>query len=128
MKAAAHAYGIELAGLELAGACQWVENVIAQSACGIMDQITSVLGDEGHILPLVCQPCIPEDLVRLPDAVQCWAIDSGVSHEVSGLEYEAARAAAFMGYKMICDWEGLPVTRDTSRQIPRYTDPRWNGY
>ncbi|OHB80249.1 MAG: hypothetical protein A2W31_03160 [Planctomycetes bacterium RBG_16_64_10] len=128
MKAAAHAYGIELAGLELAEACQWVENVIAQSACGIMDQITSVLGDEGHILPLVCQPCIPEDLVRLPDAVQCWAIDSGVSHEVSGLEYEAARAAAFMGYKMICDWEGLPVTRDTSRQIPRYTDPRWNGY
>ncbi|MFV1969327.1 MAG: hypothetical protein ACC628_28230, partial [Pirellulaceae bacterium] len=112
----------------LAEACQWVENVIAESACGIMDQIASVLGDEGHVLPLVCQPCVPEDLVRLPDEIECWAIDSGVSHEVSGVEYEAARAAAFMGYKMICDWERLLVTPDTTGQIARYTDPRWNGY
>ena len=67
MKAAAQAYGIELAGVELAEACQWVENVIAESACGIMDQIAVVLGDEGYVLPLVCQPCLPQPLVRLPD-------------------------------------------------------------
>ncbi len=128
MKAAAHACGIALAGVELAAACQWVENVIAGSACGIMDQITVVLGDEGHILPLVCQPCLPEPLIRLPAALHCWAVDSGVRHEVSGIEYESARAAAFMGYKMICDWEGLPVHHDASGEIPRYTDPRMNGY
>lgn len=128
MKSAARCYGLDLKGVELAEACQWVENVFARSACGIMDQITSVLGDEGYILPLVCQPCIPEALIRLPEALQCWAIDSGVSHMVSGIEYEAARAAAFMGYKLICDWEGLPVRLDESGQIPRYVDPRWNGY
>ncbi len=38
MKPAAAAYGIALDGIELAEACQWVENVIAESACGIMDQ------------------------------------------------------------------------------------------
>src|SRR5208283_3019983 len=43
MKAAVGAYDINLAGVELAEACQWVENVIAESACGIMDQITVVL-------------------------------------------------------------------------------------
>jgi L-arabinokinase len=128
MKAAAGAYGINLAGVELAEACQWVENVIAESACGIMDQITVVLGDEGCILPLLCQPCLPRPLVHLPDALACWAVDSGVSHMVSGIEYEAARAGAFMGYKLICDWENLPVRRDDSGQIPRWTDPRWNGY
>ncbi len=128
MKAGARCYGIDLAGVELAEACQWVENVIARSACGIMDQITSVLGDEGFILPLVCQPAIPEPLIRLPEALQCWAVDSGVSHCVSGIEYEAARAAAFMGYKFICDWEGIPVQLDESGAVPRYTDPRWNGY
>ena len=112
MKAAAGAYGIDLAGVELAEACQWVENVIAESACGIMDQITVVLGDEGCILPLLCQPCLPRPLVRLPEELACWAVDSGVSHMVSGIEYEAARAGAFMGYKLICDWEGLPVRRD----------------
>jgi galactokinase len=128
MKAAVGAYGIDLAGVALAEACQWAENVIAESACGIMDQITVVLGDEGCILPLLCQPCLPRPLVRLPEGLACWAADSGVSHMVSGIEYEAARAGAFMGYKLICDWEGVPVRCDESGQIPRWTDPRWNGY
>jgi galactokinase len=128
MKAAVGAYGINLAGVELAEACQSVENVIAESACGIMDQITVVLGDEGCILPLLCQPCLPRPLVRLPEGLACWAVDSGVSHMVSGIEYEAARAGAFMGYKLMCDWEGVPVQLDKSGQIPRWTDPRWNGY
>ena len=128
MKAAASAYGLPLAGVELAEACQWAENVIAESACGIMDQIAVVLGDEGHVLPLVCQPCLPQPLVRLPDQLACWAIDSGVSHAVTGVEYEAARAAAFMGYKMICDWEGLAVLPDERSRIPRYSDERFAGY
>ena len=128
MKAAVGVYGIKLVGVELAEACQWVENVIAESACGIMDQITVVLGDEGCILPLLCQPCLPRPLVRLPEGLACWAVDSGVSHMDSGIEYEAARAAAFMGYKMICDWEGLDVKHDASAQIPRWSDIRWNGY
>lgn len=128
MKAAAVAYGIVLEGIELAAACQWVENVIAESACGIMDQAASVLCDEGYILPLLCQPCEVRDPVKLPEDLQLWAIDSGVKHEVSGVEYEAARAAGFVGYRMIGEWEQLPVTLDAKAKIPRYTDPRWNGY
>lgn len=128
MRAVSAAYGIDLTGIELAQACQWVENVIAESACGIMDQAASVLGDEGHVLPLLCQPCIPLPLVRLPDGLQCWAIDSGVKHAVTGIEYEAARAAAFVGYRMICDWEGLYLTLDETGRIPQFREPRWNGY
>jgi len=128
MKAAAACYGIALQGVGLAEACQWVENVIAESACGIMDQAASVLGDEGHVLPLLCQPCVLRPLVRLPEGLRCWAIDSGVRHAVTGIEYEAARAAAFIGYRMICEWENLPVEKDESGPIPRYTDPRWKGF
>jgi L-arabinokinase len=128
MRAVSAAYGIDLTGIELAQACQWVENVIAESACGIMDQAASVLGDEGYVLPLLCQPCLPMPLVRLPDGLQCWAIDSGVKHAVTGIEYEAARAAAFIGYRMICDWEGLPLTLDKTGRIPQFREPRWNGY
>jgi len=128
MKAAAASYGIDLHGIELAEACQWVENVIADSACGIMDQAASVLGDQDHVLPLLCQPCLPRPLVKLPAGLQCWAIDSGVRHAVTGIEYEAARAAAFIGYRMICAWEGLPIEQDLSGRIPRFTDPRWNGF
>jgi L-arabinokinase len=128
MKAAASVYNIPLEGVELALACQWVENVIADSACGIMDQIAVVAGKEGFILPLVCQPCLPEPLIQLPADLQIWGIDSGVSHQVSGIEYEAARAAAFMGYKMICDLEKIEVKLEEGNDIERYTDENWNGY
>lgn len=128
MKAAAAAYGIPLAGVELAESCQWVENVIAESACGIMDQAASVLGDEGYVLPLLCQSCLPRPLVKLPSGLRCWGVDSGVRHAVTGIEYEAARAAAFVGYRMICDRENLPVHIDSSGRIPRFVEPRWNGY
>jgi galactokinase len=128
MKAAVAAYGINLAGVELAEACQWVENVLAESACGIMDQAASVLGDEGYVLPLLCQPCGPQPLVKLPTGLRCWGIDSGVRHAVTGIEYEAARAAAFVGYRMICDWEHLTLTLDKSGRIPRFVEPQWNGY
>lgn len=128
MKAAAACYGIVLEGIELAEACQWVENVIAESACGIMDQAASVLGDEGYVLPLLCQQCLPRPLVKLPEGLRCWAIDSGVRHAVTGIEYEAARAAAFIGYRMICEWENLPIHKNESGGIPRYSDPRWQGF
>ena len=128
MKAAAAAYDIELKGIELAEACQWVENVIAESACGIMDQAASVLGDEGCVLPILCQPCQVMAPVKLPVDLQIWAIDSGVKHAVTGIEYEAARAAAYVGYRMICERENLPLQLDTSGPIPRYVEPRWKGY
>ena len=128
MKAACAAYGIDLTGIELALACQWVENVIAESACGIMDQAASVLGEEGKVLPLLCQPCTPKPLVQLPEGLACWAVDSGVKHAVTGIEYEAARAAAFVGLRLICEWEGLSLGLDESGRIPQFRDPRWNGY
>jgi L-arabinokinase len=128
MKAAAAAYGVSLSGVELAELCQWVENVIAESACGIMDQAASVLGDEDSVLPLLCQSCLPQPLVKLPSGLRCWGIDSGVRHAVTGIEYEAARAAAFVGYRMICDQERLGVYLDGSGRIPRFVEPRWNGY
>jgi len=128
MKAVSGAYDIPLSGVELAELCQWVENVIAESACGIMDQAASVLGDENYVLPLLCQPCSPKPLVKLPQGLRCWGIDSGVRHAVTGVEYEAARAGAFVGYRMICDREGLAFDLDSSGRIPRYVEPRWNGY
>lgn len=128
MKAAAQAYGIDLKGIELARACQWVENVIAGSACGIMDQAVIVLGKQKACLPLLCQPCIPYPPVAIAPGLAVWAIDSGVRHAVTGIEYEAARAACFMGYKLICNWEGLELRLEESDGISRWVDSRWNGY
>jgi L-arabinokinase len=127
MKTAAFAYGLELAGIELAGACQWLESIIAESACGVMDQTAVVLGEPGRLLPVVCQPCLPQPLVRLPEDLAVWGVHGGGT-ATGGAEQEAARVATFMGYKLICDWEGLPVHLDEQSQIPRWIDSRWNGY
>jgi L-arabinokinase len=128
MKACAAAYGLTASGVELAGWTQWVENAIAQSASGVMDQFAVIMGDENAFTPMLCQPCIPYPLVHLPQGLKIWGIDSGVRHSVAGIEYEAARAATFMGYQLICEWETLPVTRETQGVLERYTDPRWQGY
>jgi L-arabinokinase len=128
MKACAAAYGIETSGVDLAVQTQWVENAIAQSASGVMDQFAVVMGDEDAFTPMLCQPCIPYPLVRLPKGLNIWGLDSGVRHSVAGIEYEAARAATFMGYQLICEIEGLSVTRDDSGVLSRYTESKWEGY
>lgn len=128
LKAIAATYNLRIEGTQLALWTQWVENAIAESASGVMDQITVVLGDQDHFVPLLCQPCQPESLVRLPAPMRIWGLDSGVRHSVAGIEYEAARAATFMGYALICAWEKLPTRYNDTSALPRYTEPRWNGY
>ena len=128
MKAMAKMYGIDVQGVELASWTQWVEIALTGSACGIMDQLAVVVGEEGHFVPMLCQPCEPLPLVRLPESLRLWGIDSGVRHAVSGLEYESARAATFMGYRYLCDWENLEPWLDESGAFPRWVESKWNGY
>jgi L-arabinokinase len=128
MKACAAAYGIEAKGIDLALWTQWVENAIAQSASGVMDQFAVIMGDEDSFTPMLCQPCIPHELVKLPNGLKIWGLDSGVRHSVAGIEYEAARAATFIGYQLICEYEGLSVTFDDTGVLSRYTENKWRGY
>jgi galactokinase len=128
MKVMAEMYGIHVEGVELASWTQWVEIALTQSACGIMDQLTVVMGDEGYFVPMLCQPCQPQTLVRLPENLHLWGIDSNVRHSVAGIEYESARAATYMGYRFLCDWEKLEPTLDESGALPRWVDAKWNGY
>lgn len=128
MKACAAAYGIQAQGIELAQWTQWVENIVALSASGVMDQYAVTMGNVDTFTPMICQPCIPLAPVQLPAGLRVWGIDSGVRHSVAGIEYEAARAATFMGYQLICEMEGLEVTRDDSGVLSRFTEDRWDGY
>lgn len=128
LKAASAALGITLDGIALATAGQWVENVVVGSACGIMDQAAIVLGRENHLLPMLCQPCQPFPVLTLPASVRIWGMDSMTPRSTTGAAYEIARAAAFMGYKLICRHEGINVVPAEASEIPRWTDARWNGY
>ena len=128
MKCMAGRFGIEVEGVDLATWTQWVEVALTQSAAGIMDQYAVVAGDEDYFVPMLCQPCVPRPLVRLPSNLRLWGIDSGVRHSVAGIEYESARAATFMGYRYLCTQEKLEPRLDESGIVARWVEPKWNGY
>ncbi len=128
LKALSSAWGSSLAGVALATSAQWVENAVVGAACGIMDQAAIVLGQEDCLLPLLCQPCLPGPPVRWPAGIGVWGVDSMVPRSTTGAAYETARAAAFIGYKLICQHEGIEVVEDKGSEISRFTDARWNGY
>ena len=87
----------EEGGTQIAKWCQLAENLVADSPCGVMDQMASGLGMQDCLLALQCRPChvvyrglpIPEDMFFL-------GIDSGNTHSVGGGDYGHVRAAAFM--------------------------------
>ena len=128
LKAASAAVGIPLQGVPLAEAAQWVENVVAGSACGIMDQAAIVLGRRGHLLPLLCQPCTPLSPIALPSSLRLWGIDSMAYRATNSAPYETARAAAFMAFAIICRWEGLEPFEEAGTTPTRWIDRRWAGY
>jgi L-arabinokinase len=124
--AVAAACGSAITAVDLAAACQAVENHVVGAPCGIMDQMTSACGRRDRLLRLRCQPGTIEGYVDIPAGYRFYGIDSGISHAVAGADYGTVRTAAFMGYRMIAAAAGLHAVREGSRV--RVDDPRWRGY
>ncbi len=113
MKAIASVFGIGMDGLTLARLCQVVENRVVGAPCGIMDQVTSALGEAGRLLILKCQPHDLLGQAPLPDGCRVMGINSHVKHSVGGSRYTRVRVAAFMGLKILTESVG---------------DDPWGGY
>jgi L-arabinokinase len=89
--------------MRVASLCQQVENRIVGAPCGIMDQVTSVAGEAGSLLRLLCQPHELQPPLRLPEGVRVLGINSNVKHSVGGGAYGRTRCAAFMAHKIILE-------------------------
>ena len=126
MSATAAHYRVPMDGVTLASACQWAENFIAGAPCGIMDQMTSALGNHDRLLRLTCQPATLGGYSDVPSGYCFCGIDSGIRHAVTAADYGTVRTAAFMGYRMMADIAGLETVVDGDRVKVR--DDRWNGY
>ena len=100
MVLAAH-FGLSLTPEQLALECQWAENHIVGAPCGVMDQMTAVLGRRNKLLALRCQPGGKISYADIPQGYRFYGIDSGVRHAVSGADYGTVRTAAFMGFRML---------------------------
>ena len=101
LRALQNCFEFKMDKMELAMLAQKVENQIVGAPCGLMDQLASTFGKEGHLLPIICQPAQIYDPIPIPNNMHFAGIDSGVRHAVTGHSYAEVRAAAFMGYTII---------------------------
>ncbi|HVM17947.1 MAG TPA: galactokinase [Gaiellaceae bacterium] len=108
----------ELPRRELARACQRAEQVATGVPSGIMDQLASVCGREGHALLVDCRS-LDVEAVPLPDDLAVLVVHSGVERELAGTAYAERRAACEAVARRI----GVPALRDaTLEQVA--DDPR----
>jgi L-arabinokinase len=128
MQAITGLLGTTLHGVDLASLCQMAENYVVGAPCGIMDQMTSALGEPETLLALLCQPAEVKGLVPLPSSIRFWGIDSGIRHAVTGSDYTSVRTGAFMGYRMIAELAGLRTIAPSATEAPQIEDPRWSGF
>ncbi len=104
--------------LWLAALCQEAENHVVGAPCGIMDQVTVAMGTPGAILPILCRPVsIARAELPVPPYIEVVGWPTGVEHDVGGAPYRRARAAAFMGKRMIED--SLGRTCSWVSELPR---------
>ncbi len=92
--------------LTLALLCQEAENFVVGAPCGVMDQVAVAVGTPGALLPILCRPASPWPAVPLPPDLEIVGWPSGAAHDVGGVPYRRARAAAFMGKRMVEVAEG----------------------
>lgn len=101
MLALSRAFAVKLDPFQIARSCQIVENAIVGAPCGIMDQVTSAMGERNKLLAMRCQPHEIIKMIDVPGDVQFIGINSGVKHSVSDARYVDARVATFMGRKIL---------------------------
>lgn len=70
MSALSAALNLNLPPTEIALLSQRVENHVVGAPCGVMDQLSSTLGEAGELLALLCQPAEVKGQVRIPQQVR----------------------------------------------------------
>jgi galactokinase len=92
--------GWEIDSLQLALLCQRAENEFVGMNCGILDQYTSILGQEDCALLLDCRDLTSKP-VALRDGVQVVICDTRSQRELTGSEYGERRAQCEEGARLL---------------------------
>jgi len=98
---------LNLSSTEIALICQAAENNFAGCNCGIMDQLISAAGKDGHAVLIDCNDLSLRH-VPMPSNLEVLIIDSKVKRGLVGSEYNTRRrqceeAAQVMGIKSLRD-------------------------
>ncbi len=119
--AARDLFGLDLPDLDLARLCQQAEHEFAGTQCGLMDQIISLLGQQGHALLIDCRH-LSWQPVPLPPGVAVVVCDTGKRRGLVDSAYNERRAQCEEGARRL----GVSALRDLdvepfearARQLP----------
>ncbi len=107
-----HAGGFALPPRETAEICQLAENQCVGVMCGILDQYSSVFGEEGAALLLDCRSLTHIE-VRIPSDIQIVICDTNFPRTLAG--------SAYMQRRRECD-EGTRLLREQAPEIRTLRD------
>ena len=102
-----------LNSVEKALLCQRAEQEFTGVPCGIMDQFTSVLARENHLLLLDCRSRTTDWVPMLDPAIAVLIINTNVRHELTGGEYAQRRAQCEAAARAL----QVPALRDATPQM-----------
>jgi len=105
--AARKLYGLELSDLALAQICQQAEHEFAGTRCGLMDQLISVAGEDGHALLIDCRH-LTWEAVPIPDGAAIVVCDTGKRRGLANSAYNERRAQCEEGARLL----GVASLRD----------------
>jgi len=92
--------GFEIDRVETARLCQRAENEVVGVNCGILDQYTSMLGEEDRALVLDCRHLTHEQ-AGIPDGLGVVICDTRAPRQLTGSEYGERRAQCEQGAEIL---------------------------
>ncbi len=100
---------LEIEPLQLALLCQGAENGFVGVQCGLMDQMTSALGEKGHALLIDCRS-LDRQLIAVPPEVDIVVADTGRRRGLLDSQYNLRRQECREGARLL----GVPSLRSLS--------------
>jgi galactokinase len=113
--------GFELELRELALTCQRAENGYVGVNCGILDQMASAMGAEGHARLLDCRT-LESELVPMPGGIAVVVADTKVRRQLASSEYNVRRAQCEQAVEILGEYlPGIQALRDvTLEELERH--------
>lgn len=102
---------LEIEPLQLALLCQGAENCFVGVQCGLMDQISSALGEKDQALLIDCRS-LDRQLIPVPPEVDIVVADTGRRRGLLNSEYNLRRQECREGARLL----GVPSLRSISPQ------------
>lgn len=101
--------GFSRGPMDLAKLCRRAENEFVGVNCGLLDQVTSLLGEAEHAVFLDCR-AEAVHAIPFPESAALVIVNSGVKHALTGGEYNERRESCFEAARRL----DVPALRDVT--------------